>query len=215
MKRRGVICLGVAILVLALAAQAQAAPQAERRPLTTYLGIYGGYSLLPDTDVEAGGTTYNDQEFEDGHLVGGRVGWWHERAPWLAWEINVWNTWTSIEGQPVNTPLGGDVDVNLLNFSGSLLLQWLCGPVRLYGGGGPLGTWAELTDTAIDEDTLEIGVLGQAGLEYTLYQPIEWGLFAEYRFSWNDLDFEHDNPGTVKINDLGRHEFIGGASFRF
>jgi opacity protein-like surface antigen len=201
MRRRGVLFLGPVVLVLALAASAQADwAESYHNCVKTYVGIYGGGAYIPDTDVDIGAMTFADQEFDTGYLVGGKIGWWANRLPWLAWELNVWNTWTS-------------TDLSLLNFSGSLLLQWLGGPVRIYGGGGVLGTWAELTNAA-DEDDLAVGAVGQAGLEYTLNIPIEWGVFAEYRYSWNSFEFADETLGKVDINP-NRHEFIGGVNFRF
>jgi len=200
MKRTALVV--AAILVLALAGVAQA---------ETYLGVYGGYTYIPKEDIDhAVGpfTSSGEIEFDNGYLAGGKLGYWMKTLPWLAVEFNVWNTWSGLDkiaGSSVS-----DVDLNLLNFSGSLLLQYVCGSVRAYAGGGALGTWAEAKDS-VSVDDLAIGGLGQAGLEYLIVP--NWSIFAEYRYCWNS--FEFDKSGDTGKIDLGRHEGLAGINFRY
>lgn len=195
MKRTAVLV--AAILVLALAASAHA---------DTYVGIYGGYTYIPDTDVDVtvGGSTLTipDQEFDAGATVGGKAGYWLKTLPWLAGELNVWNTWTG--------PEDSSVDLTLVNFSGSVLLQWMNGPLRVYGGGGVVGTWAELSNSD-SQDDFAVGALGQGGVEYEFIPA--WTVFGEYRYTWNSFEFEE--AGVTSEFDLSRHEFLGGVNFRF
>jgi hypothetical protein len=187
------VWLWAAILVLAAAASAQA---------EGYLGVYGGATLVPDQHIDFDGTSFSDIEFESTALYGGKAGFWPRRLPWLAAEFNVWSQRTGARDCPT--------DLTLVNFSGSLLLQHLWGPLRLYGGGGVLGTWAEL-DTWPRADDLAVGALAQVGLEAAF--ATHWALFAEYRYAVNHFDFQ-DDVDSFKVG-LDRHDVLGGLSYRF
>ena len=201
---KGTILVLAAVLVLALAAGAQA---------ETYLGVYGGYTYIPDQDIDGDVVAplpgVGETEFDGGYSAGGKIGYWMKTLPWLAVELNVWNTWSGLDkiaGTEVD-----DIDLNLLNFSGSLLLQYVTCPWRIYAGGGVVGTWADLSNDDDSVDNVGIGGLGQAGLEYLLAP--NWSVFVEYRYTWCSLEFE-EGGATAEI-DLQRHEGIGGLNFRF
>jgi hypothetical protein len=198
--------LVAAALVLAVAGEARA-DQAEpgQGDFVTYVSVYGGAVYVPNTDIDIDEERFEDRHFDVDRLFGGRVGWWAKTLSWVAWEVNVWNSWTGTDFL--------DLDLILVNFSGSFLLQHFFGPVRAYGGGGIVGTWAELTNSA-DQDSLAPGALAQAGAEYSLPVAPEWGAFAEFRFTWNAFMFEDDTLGKVDINP-SRMEFLGGVSYRF
>ncbi|MFH0810270.1 MAG: hypothetical protein V2A77_07375 [Pseudomonadota bacterium] len=186
-----IIVLAAAVLSLAWAATTHA---------DTYLGLYGGAALTPDQKVTVDNTVIPQAEFGTGTLAGGKLGHWMKEYPWVAAELNVWSEWL---------PMKDPREFNLVNFSGSLLLQWVCNPFRLYGGGGPMGTWANLSEDP-DADDLAIGAMAQAGVEYSILPC--WSVFGEYRFAWSDLDF---NEGSVLKSSLERHEALGGINFRF
>jgi opacity protein-like surface antigen len=187
------VVLLAAVLVLALAPLAQA---------DTYVGVYGGYSLQQDSDVKAGDVTLaEDHEFDSGGLVGGKAGYWMKTLPWVAVEVNIWNNWSGLGEQKG----GVDIDLDLLNFSGSVLLQYLMNPLRLYAGGGVVGCWADFTDAG---DSLNVGAMGQAGVEWEIVP--HWGVFAEYRYIYLPLEFD----GELEL-DANSNQFLGGVNFRF
>lgn len=190
---KGTVLAAAAILLLALAASAQA---------DLYVGLYGGGSFPVETDVKNidNVLTLDDQDFDAGALVGGKVGYWMDRLPWLAGEFNIWSTWANAEAEAF--------DVTLVNFSWTLLVQKFLGPVRGYLGGGLLLTHAEDGNATSDTDDA-VGAVFQLGAEYTAI--CNWGLFGEYRYAWNDFKFEDTN----RRYDLGRHELLAGISYRF
>jgi opacity protein-like surface antigen len=188
-----------AVMVLAVAPLAQA---------ETYVGLYGGYALVQDSDFEVNGQTLTeDAEFDSGALVGGKIGYWMKTLPWVAAEVNIWNNWTSL---PTGKS-GGDYDLDLLNFSGSLLLQYLVNPLRLYAGGGVVGCWADLSVHTMGEDSLNVGAMAQAGAEWEIVP--HWGVFAEYRYVYLPLEF--DAGGSEMEFDADSNQFLGGVNFRF
>lgn len=196
----------LAVLTILMLALGAGAAQADM-----YVGVYGGYSLLQDEDITVAVgplSATGEVEFDSGPTVGGKAGYWLKTLPWVAVEFNVWNTWAGVDkvaGSSVS-----DIDLTLLNFSGSVLLQYLSGPLRVYAGGGVLGTWAEFSNGDSVDDTA-IGALGQGGVEYEVVP--HWTVFGEYRYTWNSFEFEE--AGAKMEMDLGRHEFLGGVNFRF
>jgi opacity protein-like surface antigen len=194
---RKTVVLLAALLVLALAPLAHA---------DSYVGIYGGYGLFQDTDVDFNGTTtQTNVELDSGGLVGGKLGWWMNTLPWVAVEVNVWNNWTGMGDRE------GGVDLDLLNFSGSLLLQYVMSPLRLYAGGGVVGCWAEVTEGDVSESGLNVGAMGQAGVEWEIVP--HWGVFGEYRYVYMPIEVEHE--GNTSEFNTDRSEIIGGLNFRF
>jgi opacity protein-like surface antigen len=191
---RRTILVVATILVLALAASAHA---------ESYIGVYGGYSLIPDADKEVGGTK-GEAKYDSSYNVGGKLGYWAKTLPWVAVELNAWNTWA-------NGKDSGD-DINALNFSGSVLLQYLCNPLRAYAGGGVLGTWADPKNDDLDDD-FAIGAMGQAGLEYLIGYNL--GVFTEYRYSFNSFELKNKVTDVKTEVDLTRHEFMAGVNLRF
>lgn len=167
-----------------------------------YLGLYAGGSIAPDTDVKNNVDQVIDRasQFDAGPLAGIKLGHYMDTHPWLGGEINVWGAWPN---RQVN-----DQDLTLVNFSGSLLLQAVIRPLRLYAGGGVLGTWAKLRDGATDHDAA-IGAMAQGGAEFT-FLPC-YAVFAEYRYSWNRFHF---GAADEKF-ELSRHELLGGINLHF
>jgi hypothetical protein len=193
--------LVAAALLLALVTGAAWAGEAPHR--TMYVAVYGGAAYVPDTDVDLGGEQFVDRSFDLDRAFGAKFGWWHPELPWLALEFNLWNTWTGTDFH--------NLDLVLVNVSGSFVLQHFFGPVRAYGGGGIIGTWAELTNEA-ERETLSPGALAQAGGEF--YLSPEWGLMAEFRFTWNAFMWGHTALGKVDINP-SRMEFLAGVGYHF
>jgi opacity protein-like surface antigen len=196
-----------AILVLALAGLAQA---------ESYVGVYAGYAYEPDTSVDitdlGGGKFTTDFKTEGGPSLGGKFGYWMKSLPWLAFEANIWHTWSEL--QDVNDI---NADLGLLNLSGSILLQYVACPFRIYGGGGILGTRADLDpDVKVAENDASgwaVGAIAQAGLEY-LITP-NWAVFGEYRYSWNSFTLEAKAIDRDYEFSLSRHDFLGGLNYRF
>lgn len=204
MPARAVLCALAATLLLLLAAPAQ--PQEPpAHGVTYYLGVYAGASYWPDTDIDIAEERFEDRQFDLDRMVGARFGWWWRELPFLALEFNLWNSWTGTDFR--------DFDIVLVNVSGSFLLQHFFGPLRAYGGGGIIGTWAELTNSA-DDETISPGAIAQAGAEYIVPIAPEWGIFTEFRFTWNAFMFEDDGMGKVDINP-SRMEFLAGVAYHF
>jgi opacity protein-like surface antigen len=205
MKRTVVVL--AAVLVLGLAGLAQAG---------SYVGVYGGYAYLPDASVDVTsedfGSWTTDFKMEGGPTAGGKFGYWMKSLPWLAFEFNVWHTWAEFED--VNDI---NVDLGLLNLSGSVLLQYWSCPFRAYAGGGILGTRADMDPDleSIENDASDwaVGAVAQAGLEYT-FKP-GWGLFGEYRYSWNSFNLEAEEIGVEYDFSLSRHDFLLGVNYHF
>lgn len=196
---KGTMLLLSAVLLLALAAPAQAGG---------YAALYGGYVLVPDPSLQtAAGVEIEDEGEPECASFGGKFGYWMPSLPWLAVELNIWNTWTDF-----TEPSLGEFNINLINFSGTLLLQHFWGPVRAYGGGGLLVTRADLDAEEGNSDLKgdsAVGAVAQAGVEYIAV--CNWSLFTEYRFSYNRFKF-------VDIDrkfDYDRHEFLAGVGYHF
>jgi hypothetical protein len=172
-----------ALLLLALPASALA---------EGYLGLYGGNTFLRNTNIEAcnGQVLMTDARFDTGTAVGGKGGFWLNRFPWVAVEVNAWNTWSRLQGD----------DLNFVNVSGSLLLQWVESPVRIYAGGGAVATF---------DGTVSWGPLAQAGLEVTIVR--HWAVFGEWRFSKNTFVVEDYDTRL----HLRRNEALGGVNYHF
>jgi opacity protein-like surface antigen len=192
------VVLLAALLVLALAPLAHA---------DSYVGVYGGYAFYQDTDIELNGVTeVTNAELDSGGLVGGKLGWWAKTLPWVAVEVNVWNNWTG--------PADSDANLNLLNFSGSLLLQYVMSPLRLYAGGGVVGCWADFGVEDDSQSSLNVGAMGQAGVEWEIVP--HWGVFGEYRYVYMPLEFDDvEHEGVTAEFNADRSEVIGGLNFRF
>lgn len=191
--RRAAALLGAVLVWLALSGSARA---------DGYLGVYGGYAGVQQTTVDFDHFTLPEKaDFEPGGLVGGKLGGWLKCFPFLALELNVWQTWSAVEMTS---------DVTLLNFSGSLLLQLPLDNVRLYGGGGVVGTRAksEQFDSTTD---WAVGGMAQAGVGIRLIGGL--GVFAEYRYSWTPVKFDLD--GSAFKMDLARNEALAGVSLQF
>jgi len=186
-----------------------------------YVGVYGGATIVPDSDLEgrgiATGIELKDLQFDTGGTFGVKIGGRTEGdfRYWVA-EGNIWTTFTDISG--VN--YGGadpDADVTLLNFSFSLLAQYPTGPLRPYAGIGFLMSYVDVGNitasvpgmiiTIPGDDTLSPGFMAQAGLEYKVTDLL--GLFGEYRYTWANYEFE-----IAKIN-ASTHNFLAGAAFHF
>jgi opacity protein-like surface antigen len=160
--------------------------------------------------------------FDAGGAVGAKVGGWSRRLPFVAFEGNIWGTFASarsLAGVVVNNHFVGradvDADINLLNFSGSVLLQRPLGRLRPYAGVGLLVSYAETSHVSLggfsnaSDSTVSPGLILQAGLEYRVNRAL--GLFSEYRYTYASYDF-----GSWEASvDLPTHNFLFGAAMHF
>jgi opacity protein-like surface antigen len=184
-----------AVWVLGLAASAYA---------DSYFGIYGGGTFVPQTDIKnEAGTVIKvpKQQFRPGAVGGLKAGQFLKDVPWLATEFNIWGELPHQRGTGVHETLG--------NASLSLLAQLPVGPLRIYAGAGPVGTYARISGTAPRDHTWAAGAMAQAGAEYKA--TCNMGLFAEYRYVWTPLEFGVRD----EKQSLARNIALAGINFHY
>jgi opacity protein-like surface antigen len=210
MKKTLMLAMVVLTLICAQAAAAE-----------MYVGVYGGATVVPDTDLKGkgilAGVSATDVSFDTGGTVGGKIGGWCKCLPYVGFEGNIWSTWSSISG-PAHVSGIGTVnlssDINLLNFSGSVLIQYPTKFLRPYAGAGFLVSRADTNGLMVNgsqfltsQDVVSLGFMAQAGVEGKVTD--QFGLFGEYRYTWAEYEFD-----TVKV-DAPTHNFLAGVALHF
>jgi hypothetical protein len=209
-----------------------------------FLDVYGGAAFTTDSDFATrigGSSLHDDVEFDPSAEVGIRGGLWFPDLPWLGlasdlsyFELNGPSAGVdhTIGGTPVRTR--DNVDIDLFPISILLMLRTKLftapfGPrlgVQPYVGLGPglFVSWVHgdaLTigvggiEESVDDISYDIGLDTRAGLRFHLTRS--FALFAEYRFTYYELDFDDDLFGDSIVieSEIATHHAIGGLGFQF
>ncbi len=198
-----------------------------------FLDLYGGLATTGNAEVKGeekfrpspgGGPTTTqkfreDANFKNSFTVGGRVGYWSERFPWVGVAFDA--SYFKAEAKNAN------IDIPVVGLSGLLMMryplftneQFPSGQLQPYLGIGPELAFtkisAEFKDNGskkIEKRTTGVGIDIRTGLFWQF--PQHWGVFTEYRFTHigfttkNSLKFydedDIDNDGI--LSERIRHE---------
>ena len=207
-----------------------------------YADIYGGVAFTTKHNTETAlpgfTVTAHDVKFDTSGTVGGRVGVWFERIPWLGVGVDIFHFHPTIGGGQIieiSAPgLSGitatiqTINVSVLGLGFDVLRvrlpllqdeEFPHGRLQPYLTAGPALFWTRARDTtnlpppANQSDTdMSVGVKVGAGTSYQLTPLI--GLFGEYRFT--HFESQHNFAGPIQLTEtFNAHHAIGGLSFRF
>ncbi len=218
-----------------------------------FLGLYGGGAFTENAEVRgkekfippAGGgstttqTFRKDADFKDSFTVGGRIGYWTERFPWLGVAIDASYFDADDNKADIQIPVVGLSVLLMMRYRLFTSEQFPKGRLQPYLGIGPELAFtkisAEFKDgngtTKIKEHATGGGIDIRTGMLWQFHQ--HWGIFTEYRLtytqfdtknSWNlydddDIDDDDIPSGGYRREDLDTtlttHHFLVGFSFRF
>jgi opacity protein-like surface antigen len=202
-----------------------------------FLDAYGGESTTRDARVTAEITSYGvlmatttkthteKVDFDASFTMGGRVGYWFEKLPWLGVSLDL--SHFKAEGRKAEFDV---VPLSLL-----LMLRWPLfksenfpkGKLQPYAGVGP-GYF--FTDSRVNfrpalQDSVsgssdEIGFDVRAGLSWQFHK--HWAIFGEYRYTDVKIDFTQEDflpifSGTDESmkTHLKTNHYLLGISYRF
>jgi len=202
-----------------------------------FLDVYGGEASTQDASVTAETTSYGilmatttkshteEADFDTSFTMGGRIGYWFEKVPWLGVSLDL--SYFKAEGEKAEFHA---VPLSLL-----LMLRWPLfksenfpkGKLQPYAGIGP-GYF--FTDSKVNfrpslQDSVsgasnEIGFDARVGLAWQFHK--HWAIFGEYRYTDVKIDFTQEDflplfSGTdesMKAH-LKTNHFLVGVSCRF
>ena len=202
-----------------------------------FLDIYGGESSTRDASVTAEITSYGllmpattkrhteKVNFDASFTMGGRLGYWFEKLPWLGVPLDL--SYFKAEGEKAES--------DVLPLSLLLMLRWPLfksenfpkEKLQPYAGVGP-GYF--FTDSRVNfrpalQDSVsgssgEIGFDARAGLAWQFHK--HWAIFGEYRYTDLKIDFTQEDflplfSGTDESmkTHLNTNHFFAGISYRF
>ena len=204
------LVLVTALVALAVTVSAPAPARAE-----TFLELYGGGAFPWDTDTTVSGPGFvliGESPYKDSFVVGGRVGYYFEGAPWLGLALDV-----SYFEADIDLPGGAENDVvpvSLLLMLRAPLVRTPAFPrgrLQPYVGIGPSLVYSRSKVGSSTDTSFDPGFDFRMGLTWMLTRTV--GLFAEYRYSYlqpdYDLNGEHVEP-EFSVNHIAV-----GLTFRF
>ena len=201
-----------------------------------FLDIYGGESTTQDVRITADIKSYSifgslsqshaeEVDFDSSFTMGGRLGYWFEKLPWLGVSLDL--SYFKAEGEKA--------EFNVVPLSLLLMLRWSLfksenfpkGKLQPYAGVGP-GYF--FTDSRVNfrpalQDSVsgssgEIGFDARAGLAWQFHK--HWAIFGEYRYTDVKIDFTQEDflpifAGTdiSTKTHLKSNHFLAGISYRF
>ncbi len=202
-----------------------------------FLDVYGGESKTQDARVTAEITSYGilmatitesrseKVDFDASFTMGGRLGYWFEKLPWLGVSLDL--SYFKAEGEKA------EFDVVPL----SLLLMLRCplfknenfpkGKLQPYAGVGPgyFFTHSRVNFHPALQDSVsgssgEIGFDLRAGLAWQFHK--HWAIFGEYRYTDVKINVTQEDflplfSGTDESmkTHLNTNHFFAGISYRF
>jgi len=192
--------------------------KAQMRPLPFYVGVFGGYTMPDDMQVNAPGLSY-DIDMENGGMVGAKFGFIPPEARFLALEVELNGMWNDYDRQVVvTTPFSGteEGDVSLANFMFNVKFRYPEGRLHPYAGFG-IG-WSTVTldgreyadgilVSSYDEEDTAFAWQFLAGLTYDITPTID--LELGYRYFYTEPDF------AVSDVEFKSHIATVGLNFHF
>ena len=208
-----------------------------------FLDVYGGVAFTNDNDLATrvgGSSLHDDVEFDPSPEVGIRGGLWFPELPWLGlasdfsyFQLNGPSTGVdhTVGGTSIRTRDDVDVDVFPISLLLMLRTRIFSGPFDPLGFQPYVGVGPGLFVSWVHDDALTISVDGseesvedisyalgldtRAGLRFHLTHS--FGLFAEYRFTYYEPEFEDDGfGGSIEIeSELATHHVVAGLGFQF
>ena len=196
-----------------------------------YVGVYGGATFPHNAEmtVPSFGITIPDVEFEDGAMVGARVGYWFESLPFFGLETELYWAGPKISAQSLTVTAAGasgtipiqEADFEVLTTGINALLRYPHETFQPYLGVGvgfvtgefdAVKTSAPVGDiptgtTFLEggDDAIALQLIGGARVFVTK----NIALFGEYK--WITTEFEGEN---VEI-DYNAHHAYGGIEYHF
>lgn len=202
-----------------------------------FLDVYGGESSTQDANITAEVTSYGlfmptttkshtqKVDFDTSFTMGGRLGYWFEKLPWLGVSLDL--SYFKAEGEKAEFDV---VPLSLL-----LMLRWPLfksenfpkGRLQPYAGVGP-GFF--FTDSRVNfrptlQDSVsassgEIGLDMRAGLAWQFHK--RWAVFGEYRYTDIKVDFKQEDSFAIFSGSeesiktyLKTNHYLVGISYRF
>ena len=201
-----------------------------------FLDVYGGASTTRDARATAEVNRYSifgsssqshaeEVDFDSSFTMGGRLGYWFQKLPWLGVSFDV--SYFKAEGEKA------EFDVVPL----SLLLMLRCplfknenfpkGKLQPYAGVGPgyfftnsRANFRPALQDSVSGSSGEVGFDLRAGLAWQFHK--HWAIFAEYRYTDVKIDFTQEDflplfSGTDESmkTHLNTNHFFAGISYRF
>ena len=191
--------------------------KAQMRPF--YLGVFGGYTMPEDMEVDSAFVGNYNIDLENGGILGVKFGFIPPQARFLALEVELNGMWNDYDRQVVITaPFRGEEqgDVTLANFMFNAKFRYPEGRLHPYVGFG-IG-WSSVTldgkeyaDGILvadyDDDDTSFAWQFLAGLTFEIAPSIELDL--GYRYFWTEPQFD------VADVEIKSHIATIGLNFHF
>lgn len=204
-----------------------------------FLDVYGGQSSTQDASVTAEITSYGllmpttteshteKVKFDSSFTMGGRLGYWFEKLPWLGLSLDL--SYFKAEGEKA--------EVDVVPLSLLLMLRWPLfksenfpkGKLQPYAGVGPGFFFTDsrvnfrpVLQDSVSGSSSEIGFDVRAGLAWQFHK--HWAIFGEYRYTDVKIDFKQEDSlailslsGTdvATKTHLKTNHYLVGISYRF
>ena len=192
-----------------------------------YLGAFGGHTFpndYSDQKTTLGGVTSYPADSPNGssYVVGGKVGYFFERARWLGLETEAFYTKADI-GKPGGPVAPGDVRV--ITVAENVMVRYPGNRIQPYVGVGLGVLFVDVRQdfpghpaSAGDASDVALGLNALGGLRVFLTDSI--GLFAEYKYQYSPQNFEIKNflgTGDTLENEgvYSTNMVVGGLAYHF
>jgi opacity protein-like surface antigen len=202
-----------------------------------FLDVYGGEASTQDASVTAEITSYGllmatttkshteKVDFDTSFTVGGRLGYWFEKLPWLGFSLDL--SYFKAEGEKAEFDV---IPLSLLLMLRYPLLKgenFPKGKLQPYAGVGPSYFFTDsrvnfrpALQDSVSGSSGEIGLDVRAGLAWQFHK--HWAIFGEYRHTDVKIDFTQEDflplfSGTDESmkTHLNTNHFALGISYRF
>ena len=185
----------VAMLALVLVLAPVGAAMADNQK-GLYVGLFGGYLIPDDLELESGGTEVN-VNLDNGYMAGVRVGYIFPAVPALAVELE-YNYMSEQDGDIAEVKVG---DVTLDNLFGNIIFRYPGEWIRPYFGAGIGWSWIKVSPNELF--TPATGMAIPAERDNNWAWQLMLGVNFAFGKNWSaDLGYRYFNADnfTLKID---------------
>jgi opacity protein-like surface antigen len=182
------------------------------------------------TTGAAAGAKITDEDLNNSILLGGKLGYFFDRIPWLGFELEGFGTTPHIEQQqrlatfPNGRTLGlahRGSELRVLTWATNLVARTQWGLFTPYAGIGPAAFVARRKDpqTESSDTSTTVGLNTQVGLSFQLSRA--FSVFGEWKYNHTRMHFDQAQtvPGGPVLQGFKgtytAHLFVVGLTYHF
>ena len=203
----------VALLVIIVLFSLASGPARAERFADLYLGL--NFAQDDELEVSSGGVSQTfDVSFDVSGMVGYRMGYFFERAPFVG---------LALEGSYTALEYADNEEISVIALSPLLMLRLPLMKSAKYERGewfpflaaGPGIYMSNIDNPNIDANSTDVGLDLRAGVKKMVAR--NWAILLEYRYVGFSPEYEDSVDGidTTSELDLNMHSILFGATYNF